>query len=69
MDCLDAFILGAAMDVMQLGNVDERPGKWKPPPLLEHLSKKEQFDWLTTLAENILQKHIKLDEGKRRLMQ
>ena len=63
MDCLDAYILGAAMEVMDLNNVDEMPKKFKPPPLLHASTTEEQYEWLSSLGKEILEKHVKLTKG------
>lgn len=67
MDCLDAYILGATMEVMQLEHVDDLPMKWRPPPLLMTEEKSDQYQWLFKLGQEILEKHVKLDKGKPNL--
>ncbi|XP_062599089.1 uncharacterized protein LOC134260557 [Saccostrea cucullata] len=64
MDCLDAYILGAVFEVMQLENFDGMPIKWRPPPLLMTAEKSDQYQWLTELAQEILEKHVKLNADK-----
>lgn len=66
MDCLDAYILGATMKVMELESLDGMPVKWRPPPLLKTAEKSDQYQWLTKLAQEILEKHVKLDKGKKK---
>lgn len=61
MDCLDAYILGATMEVMQLEHFDDLPIKWRPPPLLMTAEKSDQYQWLLKLGQEIL------DKGKTNL--
>lgn len=67
MDCLDAYILGATMEVMQLEHFDDLPIKWRPPPLLMTAEKSDHYQWLLKLGQEILEKHVKLDKGKTNL--
>lgn len=64
MDCLDAYILGATMEVMQLEHFDDLPIKWRPPPLLMTEEKSDQYQWLLKLGQEILEKHVKLNKDK-----
>ena len=66
MDCLDAYILGATVKVMELECLDGMPIKWRLPPLLKTAEKSDQYQWLTKLAQEILEKHVKLDKGKKK---
>lgn len=63
-DCLDAFILAAAMNVMGLTELDEQPKEFKPSQFLEIASNDEQYAWLPSLAQYILDRHVTQDKGK-----
>lgn len=63
-DCLDAFILAAAMNVMGITELDEQPKEFKPSQFLEIASHDEQYDWLSSLAQEILDRHVTQDKGK-----
>ncbi|XP_062577634.1 uncharacterized protein LOC134239465 [Saccostrea cucullata] len=61
-DALDAFILGAAMDVMGLENINGSPQQFNPNTL-SLFSAEDQFSWLKKLAEAIIDKHINLQDS------
>ncbi|XP_062573983.1 uncharacterized protein LOC134235829 [Saccostrea cucullata] len=63
-DCLDAFILAAAMDIMGMNELDDQPKEFRPPPLIQTASCDEQYSWLSSLAQEILERHVKLDKDK-----
>lgn len=58
-DALDAFILGATMDVMGLNDLNGSPQQWNPN-ILSMYSNEEQLSWLRNLAEAVINKHINL---------
>nr|XP_034309039.1 uncharacterized protein LOC105329354 isoform X4 [Crassostrea gigas] len=58
-DALDAFILGATMDVMGLNDLNGSPQQWNPS-ILSMYSNKKQLSWLRNLAETVINKHINL---------
>ncbi|XP_052684053.1 uncharacterized protein LOC128164304 isoform X4 [Crassostrea angulata] len=58
-DALDAFILGATMDVMGLNDLNGSPQQWNPS-ILSLYSNKKQLSWLRNLAETVINKHINL---------
>ncbi|XP_065929735.1 uncharacterized protein [Magallana gigas] len=58
-DALDAFILGATMDVMGLNDLNGSPQQWNPS-ILPMYSNKKQLSWLRNLAETVINKHINL---------
>lgn len=58
-DALDAFILGATMDVMGLNDLNGSPQQWNPS-ILSMYSNKKQLSWLRNLAEAVINKHINL---------
>jgi hypothetical protein len=51
------------MDVMQLKELDDQPKEFTPPPFLELASHDEQYSWLSSLAQELLNQHVKLDKG------
>lgn len=67
MDCLDEYILEATMDVIELEHFDDLPMEWRPPPLLMTEEKSDEYQWLFKFGQEILEKHVKLDNGKANL--
>ncbi|XP_062572276.1 uncharacterized protein LOC134234243 [Saccostrea cucullata] len=61
-DALDAFILGAAMDVMGLEDINGSPQQFNPNTL-SLFSAEDQFSWFKKLAEAIIDKHINLQDS------
>lgn len=64
MDCLDEYILEATMDVIELEHFDDLPMEWRPPPLLMTEEKSDEYQWLFKFGQEILEKHVKLDNDK-----
>lgn len=62
-DCLDAYIVGAAMDVMGLETLNGKPSNF-PCHLLNFHSDEERYTALNQLAQKIIKKHINLDRGE-----
>ena len=58
-DALDAFILGATLDVMELDDLSGSPQQWNPT-ILYIYSEEWQLSWLLSLAETIINKHINM---------
>jgi hypothetical protein len=58
-DALDAFILGAAMDVMGLEDINGSPQQLNPNTLVM-CGVDHQLLWLQKLAKTIIDKHINL---------
>ena len=67
-DCLDAFILTAAMEIFGIGKLNEDPKKSKPPHFLHLASKEDQYKWLCNLGKQLLDEYVKLDNGKNVLV-
>jgi hypothetical protein len=60
---LDGFIVGACMELMRIEEPEAKPVRWKPPDLLVHCSKERQYQWLCSLAREILNKFVKCEKG------
>ena len=58
-DALDAFILGATLDVMELEDPSGSPQQWNPT-ILYIYSEEGQLSWLLSLVETIINKHINM---------
>lgn len=52
------------MNVMGITELDEQPKEFKSSQFLEIASHDEQYDWLSSLAQEILDRHVTQDKGK-----
>lgn len=62
-DCLDAFLLTACMEVLDIKSLDEKPKRTILPDLLHLQSEEEQHDWIKELCFQILDSFIYIEEG------
>lgn len=62
-DCLDAFLLTACMEVLDIKSLDEKPKRTILPDLLHLQSEEEQHDLIKELCLQILDSFIYTEEG------
>ncbi|XP_062601231.1 uncharacterized protein LOC134262924 [Saccostrea cucullata] len=61
-DCLDAFLLTACMEVLDIKSLDEKPKRTILPELLHLQSKEDQYDWIKELCFQILDTFVYIEE-------
>lgn len=59
-DCLDAFILGACMDLLGIDNLDARPSRTKLPEFINLRPQQEQYEWIHDLSQQLLDVYVKV---------
>lgn len=62
-DCLDAFILGACMDLLGIDNLDARPSRTKLPEFINLRPQQEQYEWIHDLSQQLLDVYVKVRNG------
>ena len=62
-DCLDGYIVSAAMQELGLDDMYDSPTLHKIPPLMGTYSKEDQYSWLLKLAHKLLNRFVKLEKG------
>jgi len=61
-DCLDAYIVAACMHLMSLKDMDADSNRKQP--LFEILPEEEHYKFIYSIAKDILEKYIKINDGK-----
>ena len=60
-DCLDAYIVTACTHLLKLSDIDQEPAHKQA--LFDVLSDEEKYKYISEIAQQILDKYIKLSAG------
>lgn len=60
-DCLDAYIVTACLHLLDLSDIDEISSRKQT--LFDILTKEEQYNFISQISKEILEKYIKIPNG------
>lgn len=60
-DCLDSYIVGACMHLLDLPDIEAIPSSYQP--LFDILPEEQQLNYIAKIAKDILDKYIKITDG------
>lgn len=65
-DCLDSYIVGACMHLLDLPDIDAIPSIYQP--LFDILPEEQQLNYIAKFAKDILDIYIKITDGNLKLI-
>lgn len=65
-DCLDSFILGAYIDLIDIKDLQDEPVNHQP--LFHLLSDQDKYTYIHGVATDILDKYLKIADGTQHLI-